>query len=42
MKELEKYVQELGKDLTEMVQDATPEEKQILQQKINMLASKIK
>ena len=42
MKELEKYLQELSQDVTEMIQDATPEEKQMLQQKISILATKIK
>ena len=42
MKELEKYMQELTHDITEMVSDASPEEKAMLQQKISMLASKIK
>ena len=42
MKELEKYMQELTSDITEMVQKATPEEKQMLQQKISVLATKIK
>lgn len=42
MKELEKYVQELTQDITEMIQKATPEEKQMLQQKISLLATKIK
>ena len=42
MKELEKYMQELTHDITEMVSDASPEEKIMLQQKISMLASKIK
>lgn len=42
MKELEKYMQELGEDITEMIGNATPEEKQILQQKIAMLSSKIR
>lgn len=42
IKELEQYTQELASDLTEMIKDASPEEKQLLQQKINMLASKIK
>ena len=42
MKELEKYMQELTQDITEMIQDASPEEKQMLQQKISMLATKIK
>ena len=42
MKELESYMQELSQDVTEMIQDASPEEKQLLQQKISMLATKIK
>ena len=42
MKELESYMQELSTDLTEMIQDASPEEKQMLQQKISILAAKIK
>ncbi len=42
MKDLEAYVQDLGQDITDMIQDASPEEKQLLQQKISMLASKIK
>lgn len=42
MKELEKYMQELTQDITEMISDASPEEKAILQQKLSLLASKIK
>ena len=42
MKELETYLKELSHDVTEMVADATPEEKVLLQQKLSMLASKIK
>lgn len=42
MQELESYMQELSSDLTEMIQDASPEEKQLLQQKISVLATKIK
>jgi hypothetical protein len=42
MKELEGYMQELSNDLAEMIQDASPEEKQLLQQKISTLATKIK
>ena len=42
MKELEKYMQELGSDITEMIQDASPEEKQMLQQKLSLLITKIK
>ena len=42
IKELEKYVQELSRDITEMIEDASPEEKQMLQQKMAALATKIK
>ena len=42
MKELEQYTQELTSDLIDMIKDASPEEKQLLQQKINLLATKIK
>ena len=42
MQELEEYMKELSSDITEMIEDATMEEKQLLQQKINTLASKIK
>lgn len=42
MQELDAYIQELSSDLTDMIQDASPEEKQLLQQKISTLASKIK
>lgn len=42
MRELEKYLQELSQDITEMITDATPEEKTVLQQKLSILASKIK
>lgn len=41
MRELEAYAQELTQDIFEMVKDATPEEKQVLKQKINSLAEKI-
>lgn len=42
MRELEMYAQELAQDITDMIKDASPEERQMLQQKINMLATKIK
>lgn len=42
MQELEKYMQELTTDITEMIAEATPEEKQMLQQKIATLSTKIK
>lgn len=41
MKELEKYMQELSSDIIEMIEEATPEEKQFLSSKISTLASKI-
>ena len=41
MKELEKYLQELSSDITEMIQDASPEEKAFLEKKISTLATKI-
>ena len=41
MKELEKYLQELSSDITEMIDGASPEEKQLLEKKINTLATKV-
>jgi hypothetical protein len=41
LKELEKYMQELSQDITEMISDASMEEKQYLEKKISSLASKI-
>ena len=41
MHELESYMQELSGDITDMIHDASPEERQMLQQKLNQLASKI-
>ena len=41
LRELEKYMQELSQDMTEMIADASPEEKQYLEKKITALASKI-
>ena len=41
MEELEKYIQELSQDIVEMIKDATPEEKVMLQQKLSTLATKI-
>lgn len=41
MKELEKYMGELSGDITEMISDATPEEKALLKQKMQMLMQKI-
>jgi len=42
MMELEKYMKELSGDVMEMINDATPEEKEILSQKLSTLADKIK
>lgn len=42
MKELEAYAQELTQDIMEMIREASPEEKQLLQQKIATLSTKIK
>lgn len=41
MRELEKYLQELSSDIVEMIQDASPEEKAFMEQKISALANKI-
>ena len=40
-KELEEYMNELSRDLMEMISDASPEHKTLLSQKLNTLASKI-
>lgn len=42
MKELEKYMKELTDDIVEMIEDASPEEKAMLSQKLTTLASKVK
>lgn len=42
LQELEKYVQELTSDMVEMVEGASPEEKQLLSNRIATLATKIK
>ena len=41
MRELEKYIQELGTDITTMIEDASPEEKAYLEKKITALALKV-
>lgn len=41
MKELEKYMGELGSDITEMISDASPEERALLKQKMQMLVQKL-
>lgn len=42
MRELEKYMNELGSDITEMIAKASPEEKSLLLNKMSTLMSKIK
>ena len=41
IRELENYMNELTMDISEMMQDTTPEEKQMLQKKLNTLLSKV-
>ena len=41
MRELEAYTKELAEDVTEMISDATPEEKALLKQKMQVLMQKI-
>ena len=41
LRELEAYLQELSSDITEMIQDASPEERAALRQKMTILVSKI-
>ena len=41
MKELENYMQELTSDITDMIKDSSPEEKQLMQKKIAALAEKV-
>lgn len=41
MKELESYLNELSKDIVEMIDDATPDEKMLLQKKLQTLSAKI-
>lgn len=42
MEELDKYAKELTSDIMEMINDATPEEREMLSQKLITLANKIK
>lgn len=42
LEELEKYLHELSNDIMEMIEDSTPEEKQVMRQKITSLATRIK
>lgn len=41
MQSLEKYMHELTDDIMEMIKEATPEEKQVLKNKMNLLVQKI-
>lgn len=41
MRELEKYAKELAEDVTEIISDATPEERNLLRQKMQMMIQKI-
>lgn len=41
LRELEKYMQELSQDITEMIADASTDEKAYLEKKITALASKV-
>ena len=41
LKDLEKYMQELTTDIAEMIDQASPDEKQLVQKKISSLAAKI-
>ena len=41
LRELEKYMQELSQDIVDMIEDASPEEKQYLEKKISALAVKV-
>lgn len=41
MKELERYTKDLAEDVTEMISDASPEEKTMLKSKLQMLITKI-
>ena len=41
MHELDSYMQELSSDITDMIHDSTPEERQLLQQKLSGLITKI-
>ena len=41
VKELEKYMQELSEDIVEMIDGASPEERQVLEKKMTSLTNKI-
>ena len=42
IQELDRYMKELADDVTEMIKDASPEERAMLQQKLTTLAAKVK
>lgn len=41
LKDLEHYMKELSEDVVDMIEDASPEEKQLLEKKISALATKV-
>ena len=41
MKELEKYMKELGADISDMISDMSQEEKTLMKQKMQVLMQKI-
>ena len=41
MKELEKYMREIGSDIAEVISDASPEEKTLLKQRMQLIMQKI-
>ena len=41
MEDLEQYITNLGDDITDMIRNSSPEEKQVLSQKLQTLASKV-
>ena len=41
VKELESYIQDLTSDMMELLEKASPEEKSMIQKKINTLAAKV-
>jgi hypothetical protein len=41
LKDLEKYLQELSSDISEMIEGASPEEKQLLEKRLISLGNKI-
>lgn len=41
VRDLDQYMKELSEDLVEMIDDASPEEKQLLEKKVSALATKV-